>query len=230
MTIDCQTFEQLADELALGLLTGIERADALEHLDECHTCRAEVASLTQIADEILLLAPSIAPDEGFASRVVARIAGPAAECRSHPWRNRAHRRVLALAAAVVLAIVLVAGGALVAAGVVGHHGSQRGPATQVADMRTPGGTVVGTASLHEGAATTVDMRLPGWQALLRSYAASSGARYWLELDAGHGARTRVALDSAGNGSWHVTSDAAHDVTAVAVVDEHGVVWCRAQFT
>jgi hypothetical protein len=103
MTIDCHAFEELAGEVALGLVTGIERAEALAHVDECHACRATLASLTEIADEILLLAPPIAPDAGFEQRVLARIDGlpplidrsvnvDRAAGSSHPPRPRSLRQ------------------------------------------------------------------------------------------------------------------------------------------
>jgi hypothetical protein len=104
-----------------------------------------------------------------------------------------------------------------------------GNTTHVAEMRTSAGAIVGTVSLHEGASTLVDMRLPGWQALLRGYSASSRARYWLELDSRNGHQTRVALDPVGDGSWHVESTAV-EVASVAMVDAHGRVWCRARIT
>jgi hypothetical protein len=216
MTINCHTFEDLVDDLALGLLTGIDRAAALTHAEECHSCRATLATLTEVADEMLLLAPSIAPDAGYEPRFVARIVAPA--------KGRAPRRrgrLAALAAAALVAITL----AIVV--VTGRVGS--GTTTAVADMRTPAGAVVGTVSLHEGGSTFLDMRLPRWQALLRSYPASSQAHYWLELDARDGQHMRVPFDPVGDGAWHLETGAARGVTSVALIDEHGLVWCRARF-
>ena len=42
----CQEFSDVAAELALGVLTGRERAQALAHLDHCASCREEVGQLT----------------------------------------------------------------------------------------------------------------------------------------------------------------------------------------
>lgn len=75
----CARIRELAPELALGLLTGEARADALAHLERCEGCRADVAALAQVADEVLLAAPEVAPPPGFADRVVARLATEAAE-------------------------------------------------------------------------------------------------------------------------------------------------------
>ena len=108
MTIDCTRFHALVDELALDLLTGADRADALGHLDECHFCRSEMASLTDAADELLLLAPAVAPDAGFDDRVLARLVPPP---RRHAVTDmpRARRRriapgLVAAAAAIVLVV------------------------------------------------------------------------------------------------------------------------------
>ncbi|HKY65932.1 MAG TPA: zf-HC2 domain-containing protein, partial [Acidimicrobiales bacterium] len=65
----CDDVREVAPDIALGLLTGEERADALAHLERCEGCRAEVASLAVAADEVLLAAPEAAPPPGFADRV-----------------------------------------------------------------------------------------------------------------------------------------------------------------
>lgn len=70
----CEEFAAVAAELALGVLTGRERAEALAHLDGCDACRAEVRQLTLTAEELLGLLPAAEPPPGFESRVMARIA------------------------------------------------------------------------------------------------------------------------------------------------------------
>lgn len=74
----CAWVREVAPEVALGLLTGEARAEALAHLERCEACRAEVAALAQVADEVLLAAPEAAPPPGFADRVLARLATEAA--------------------------------------------------------------------------------------------------------------------------------------------------------
>jgi hypothetical protein len=70
----CSRVREVAPEVALGLLTGEERAVALAHLEGCAGCRAEVASLAGAADEVLLTAPEVAPPGGFHAHVVSRLA------------------------------------------------------------------------------------------------------------------------------------------------------------
>ena len=124
----CREFSDIAAELALGVLTGRERAQALAHLDHCASCREEVRELTATSEGLLGLLPSVEPPAGFEARVMDRLglAAPAPSPASQPgWMSRlAHlgrkparrapagqarpagrtRRALALAA-VTLAVV-----------------------------------------------------------------------------------------------------------------------------
>ena len=85
----------MAVELALGIAAGHERATAVRHLEGCPRCRAEVAELARVLDELLLLAPERDPAPGFESRVLAQMVRPR---RAQRWR-----RILAVAVAVILA-------------------------------------------------------------------------------------------------------------------------------
>jgi anti-sigma-K factor RskA len=106
MSERCEEIRALAPELALGIVEGEERGRALEHLADCPDCRRRVEELTEVADELLLLAPHREPAAGFESRVLGELL-PKPERR----RRRRLRLVLApaatalAAAAIVLAIV-----------------------------------------------------------------------------------------------------------------------------
>ena len=71
--MSCDEFAGVAAELALGVLTGRERAAALAHLDGCESCREQVRELTMVQDELLALLPSQEPPAGFESRVLDRL-------------------------------------------------------------------------------------------------------------------------------------------------------------
>ena len=71
--MSCDEFAGVAAELALGVLTGRERATALAHLDGCESCREQVRELTMVQDELLALLPSQEPPAGFESRVLDRL-------------------------------------------------------------------------------------------------------------------------------------------------------------
>jgi hypothetical protein len=72
--MECSRLYDLAPELALGLLDGAERAEVLAHLERCARCHGDVASLTEIGEQLLLLAPEVQPPAGFESRVLDRVA------------------------------------------------------------------------------------------------------------------------------------------------------------
>src|ERR1700753_1716516 len=71
--MSCRDFDDVAAELALGVLTGRERAEAVAHLDECDSCREHVRQLSLTGEEMLGLLPSREPTEGFESRVMERL-------------------------------------------------------------------------------------------------------------------------------------------------------------
>ena len=127
----CAEFADAAAELALGVLTGRERARALAHLDWCDACRENVRQLTVTGEELLGLLPAIEPPAGFETRVMERLglATPAPARQLSParrfgrnlagrvagsWTGSAGpgrpRRLLAAAAAAVAVIVAGLGG------------------------------------------------------------------------------------------------------------------------
>jgi hypothetical protein len=106
---------ELAPELALGLVTGPERAEALLHLQGCAACRDHLAELARLHDSLLALIPGAEPPAGFEARVLDRL---------NTRQVRPARRRLALATAGVLAAAVVGG--VVVAGVSGR-GPEPGP-------------------------------------------------------------------------------------------------------
>jgi hypothetical protein len=123
----CADVQALAAELALGGVSGAERAAALGHLARCDNCRGLVDELARAADDLLLLAPSTEPPPGFESRVLARIGAAAAASQPVPLRPSRRRRVWVAAAAVA---------AVAALSTVG-----------VAELRSGGGSGGGTATV-----------------------------------------------------------------------------------
>ena len=83
-TLTCDELRALAAEVALGVLSGTERADALGHMEHCVGCRVLVEGLAQTGDSLLLLAPEADPPIGFESRVAARLQERATELEAPP--------------------------------------------------------------------------------------------------------------------------------------------------
>jgi hypothetical protein len=115
-TPDCARVRPLLAELAAGAATGYERAVVLRHVAGCPACLAELAQLSRVADELLLLAPLREPPAGFESAVLRRLdpATTRTRRRARRWqfgtagRPLAVRLVAAAAALVVAASVGVA--------------------------------------------------------------------------------------------------------------------------
>ena len=102
----CAEVRDILPEIALGVAGGDERAGALQHLAHCADCRRELDQLSEVADELLLLAPEKEPPIGFESRVLDKVT-----VRAKPrWRG------VALAAAAALVLAAVAAGTVYRAG------------------------------------------------------------------------------------------------------------------
>jgi anti-sigma factor RsiW len=69
----CARFHDDLAELALGVLTGRDRARALAHVDECPRCAEELEQLSRVADTLLQVAPEVEPPVGFESRLFERM-------------------------------------------------------------------------------------------------------------------------------------------------------------
>jgi hypothetical protein len=99
----CAELREVAPELALGVLGGAERAEAIMHVNGCARCQALVNEYAEVADAIPLLAPEMEPPPGFEERVLAS---------EHARRRRTRRRWLAslavaAAAATILSVTIV---------------------------------------------------------------------------------------------------------------------------
>ncbi|HEY8527491.1 MAG TPA: zf-HC2 domain-containing protein [Acidimicrobiales bacterium] len=259
--VTCAEVREAAPDLALGLVTGRERAAYLDHLERCGPCRADVSALAVTADDVLLAGPRAEPPPGFRGRVLERLgaagafaeAGPGADRQPSgagfdaepgaerrrtgrrgggpagrpPRAGRSGPRVLAAAAAVLVAVGLVAGGLAVLAG-RGGDGADPATAGATAAMRTGTGRLVGEATVRGDDPAVVTVDLPGWGELVERYG-DPGGRYWLAVELDDGSRTlnRIPPDES---AWEVPlRAAAADVAAVSVVDAGGRAWCTGRF-
>jgi hypothetical protein len=73
----CAELSDVAAELALGVLTGRERAMAVAHLAACDECREDVRQLMATGEQLLQLLPPAEPPAGFETRVLERLGLPA---------------------------------------------------------------------------------------------------------------------------------------------------------
>jgi len=171
----CAELADVAAELALGVLTGRERAVALAHLDTCDACREDVRQLMATGEQLLELLPPVEPPAGFETRVLARLGPPASaqepgrppgEARPggdrpggrHPGSGRPGRearrpgglRRMLAAAAMGLAIVAAGlGGWRLGAGAAPSASTAPGALTSVALLSATRQNV-GTVYLYSG--------------------------------------------------------------------------------
>ncbi len=96
--MSCAEVRDLAPELALGILSGAERAEVVLHVNGCARCQAYVAELTEAADAIPQLVPEAEPPVGFEARVMRRLG---------EGERRTRRRWLAAVASVAAAAIIV---------------------------------------------------------------------------------------------------------------------------
>ena len=205
----CEDLRDVAPELALGLVTGPERADALDHLAGCSACRALVDDLARVADGLLVLAPPDEPPAGFEGRVLARLTPPAR--RRAPWWT--------VAAAVVALLVGLAAGLVVAGG-----DEAAGPpaAAAAATFRTADGAEAGVARLYDGPPAYMGCVLEGSRA---------DGGYTIEVLGRDGTVRPAGSFEAhqGRGSYAaVLGMGVSDVASVVVRDPDGVVRLEAE--
>ncbi len=209
----CPDADVLAD-LALGELTGRDRAAALHHVAECARCRDELDALVDTTDRVLLAAPLAEPPAGFEAAVLHRV-------RHDRRRTRRTMPIIAAAAAVVLVVVGVAAVLL-----TGHSTGSLDEARMV----TPTGRDVGAVWRYDDTPGWVFLAVPGWeawedQAEPHTYLLQATLATGKTVDLG-----TVRFDD-GDGDWGTTvSIDPSDIRRVAIVDEDGRTWCEGTFT
>jgi len=150
----CAQLREVAPELALGVLSGAERAEAIIHVNGCARCQALVNELTEVADALPLLAPEHEPPPGFESRVLA--AGRARRRRT--TRRWVASIAAAAAAAAILSITIVR---VVESNDSASTVAMREP-VEVRMVTTPGAYPAGWAYVTNGTsvAVAVDYHFP----------------------------------------------------------------------
>ena len=69
----CEAYADELAELALGVLTGRERARVLSHVESCPRCAEELEQLSRAADTVVQAAPEMEPPMGFEVRLFERM-------------------------------------------------------------------------------------------------------------------------------------------------------------
>jgi hypothetical protein len=153
--MSCEHTQQLAAELALGIADGADRARALRHLADCAECRRAVEELSEVADELLMLAPEREPPIGFESRVLARLQpSPSTGPRRAPRWRRALVVLAPAAAAAALAVGVVLGVTRDDLRLAEHYratlAEAHGSYFEAARLHAPGGVTAGVVYAYRG--------------------------------------------------------------------------------
>jgi hypothetical protein len=123
MSSDCEKLREIGAELALGVLPGRERAEAVAHLDRCADCRESVRQLTLVGDRLIGLLPDAEPPPGFETRVARSLAQQAATAPEAQRLARGtafgHSGLLARARRTRVRLASAAAALAVAAGLAG---------------------------------------------------------------------------------------------------------------
>jgi hypothetical protein len=69
----CEEYGDELAELALGVLTGRDRARVLSHVESCPRCAEELEILSRAADSVVQAAPEMEPPLGFEVRLFERM-------------------------------------------------------------------------------------------------------------------------------------------------------------
>jgi hypothetical protein len=100
----CEQYENELAELALGVLTGRERARVLSHVESCPRCAEELEVLSRTADTVVLAAPEMEPPLGFEVRLFERMG--VTDVRPRRRRVRPARWVPAVVGVAAAALAL----------------------------------------------------------------------------------------------------------------------------
>lgn len=215
---ECRALGDDLASLALGALTGLDRARVLAHLETCPHCTAEVEELSGAADALTALIPEAPPPPGFADRTMDLIRAEGPVSRPPVSRRMVSRRVAAMAAVLILVALGVGVGAVVAS-----------PGTKAPTA------AVRTTSLHSTVGTKGTVLLVskggyGWLVVdLRDSPASGVVTCSISLADGTREDLGAFALTDGRGSWSVPLPVpASSVRAVSVVDGAGAMVASAR--
>jgi hypothetical protein len=213
----CEEYGDELAELALGVLTGRERARVLSHVESCPRCAEELEILSRAADSVVQAAPEMEPPLGFEVRLFERMG--VTDVARRRRRLRPSRWVPAVVG-VAAAAALVLGLAL---------GLTSSSPTPTVTAQRPGADRVMTAALVEQGTTVGHVMAVGgakpWISMMMSDSTAHGTVNCVVVtDDGvtHHVGTFVADE--GYGAWiaplHVNPA---DVRSAEVVSPSGTV-------
>lgn len=240
-------------ELALGISVGEERARALDHLDDCASCAAELVALSAAADHLASAVPDADPPVDFAPSVLARIsrargdaaaisaasgarapAGPvegpepAAMAPGDRRPSRRRRQVLVGVAALAACAALLGGVILLRLGQPSR--SVRTPGAGAVAGQGARGAALVAAGTDVGSVVAYAGTEPSLLVTVRGLPAGSSVVCDVTTDAGQSVRLGSFWLASGNGSWAAGLPVEpRALRSAQVMTPDGVVLARASF-
>jgi anti-sigma-K factor RskA len=154
----CAAYQDELPELALGVLTGRDRARVLAHVETCPHCAEELQQLSRAVDAVVQIAPEVEPPMGFEVRLFERM-GVTDELRQRRQRALPRRWVAgALAAAAAVAALAVGLSLGLSSSPAPTQNAAPAHGVVVANL-VERGAVVGRVATHGGANPWMSMML-----------------------------------------------------------------------
>jgi hypothetical protein len=173
----CPQYADDLAELALGVLTGRDRAQALSHVESCQTCADELEQLSRVADTVVQAAPEVEPPLGFEVRLFERMGVAPARPKPHR-RFRASRLMPLGAAAAVVALGLGLGLTLTSS----PAPTAQARAAEVSANFVAHGVAVGKVDAFGGAKPWMSMSLedsPARGTVMCAVTTKDGVTHWV---------------------------------------------------
>jgi hypothetical protein len=221
-------------ELALGILTGRERAATLAHVNSCPRCAEELEQLAHAADAVVMVAPELEPPVGFEVRLFNRMGLTEAELATEPapepatpgrplatvrWISSRPRWVMAAAAAVIALAIGLSIGWNTGSGQHGPVGAEVASANLTAN-----GSTVGSVNTYGGSKP--------WMLVTLADSWSDG-KVTCEVVTANGVTHKVGSFTAkdGYGAWGAPLRVApQDIKKAEVVSSNGTVIATASLS
>jgi hypothetical protein len=230
--------DEYAEEFALGLLDGAERAAVVAHLEECRACGTRVALLAEAGEHLLLIAPEVEPPVGFEQRVMTELglAQPNLEVVSiptpEPIKERRGRRWLVTAAGIAAASLLVLGAAVVAQRIAGPASPDLDtPSQQAAPMMSAHRPdELGEAVLVASDPAIVELDMAAWFADVEKWPHPPEGPWSLVVEHTDGTTEEHPLANSDDPTPQIALEAeAAAISSVSVASGGGHIWCTASF-
>ncbi|MFF5406307.1 hypothetical protein ACFY8K_24665 [Streptomyces misionensis] len=240
---NCEKLRELGAELALGVLPGRERAEALAHLDECADCREFIRQLTLVGDRLIGLLPCQEPPLGFETRVARSLArqataqrhasGHGAGVAFAALRERARRTRVRLGAAAA-GLALVAGFAGWGIGTAVEQVTATPPHTMQSEPMLVGDMTSASARGRSVGEVYASPGNPGWIFMTVELAGHGGAytgRVSCVLERSDGTTVHIGDFTVrdGHGYWGATAPVDPDsVSGARLTSADGTVLAHAR--